>query len=129
MCIVAPLEDPVADEADECAIPIFNELAEAEIPGYVKSCFEETVQQARDRFVRTPGQTTLACHQINTVGSPARVPPRRIPAHFQQEVQEQTNDMLRKGRSTPGRRQPIVCALPQGKEEDEQGYLPTPLDR
>eukprot|EP00731_Ephydatia_muelleri_P010889 Em0005g1475a len=89
--------DPVADEADECAIPIFNELAEAEFPGYIKSCFEETVQQARDRFVKTPGQTTLACHQINTVGPPARVPPRRIPAHFQQEVQEQMNDMLRKG--------------------------------
>ncbi|KAL5493310.1 hypothetical protein EMCRGX_G014468 [Ephydatia muelleri] len=89
--------DPVADEADECAIPIFNELAEAEFPGYIKSCFEETVQQARDQFVKTPGQTTLACHQINTVGPPARVPPRRIPAHFQQEVQEQMNDMLRKG--------------------------------
>ena len=56
MCIVASLEDPVADEADECAIPIFNELAEAKFPGYVKSCFEETVQQARDRFVKTPGQ-------------------------------------------------------------------------
>ena len=97
VCTVASLEDPVADEADECAIPIFNELAEAEFPGYIKSCFEETVQQARDRFVKTPGQTTLACHQINTVGPPARVPPRRIPAHFQQEVQEQMNDMLRKG--------------------------------
>ena len=31
------------------------------------------------------------------MGSPTRVPPRRIPAHLQQEVQEQMNDMLKKG--------------------------------
>ena len=82
------------DEADKCVIPIFNEFADA---GFVKPCFEETVQQARDQFVKTPGLTKLACHQIDTVGSPARVPPRRIPVHFQQEVQEQMNDMLKKG--------------------------------
>ena len=85
MCIVASPEDPASNEADECVIPIFNELPDAE---FVKPCFEETVRQARDRIVKTPGLTKLACHQINTVGSPARVPPRRIPAHFQQEVQE-----------------------------------------
>ena len=55
------------------------------------------MRQARDQFVKTPGLTKLACHQINTVGSPARVPPRRIPAHFQQEIQEQMNDVLKKG--------------------------------
>ena len=82
---------------DECVIPIFNEFADAEFPGFVKPCFEETVRQARDRFVNTPGLTKLACHQIDSVESPARVPPRRIPAHFQQEVQEQMNDMLKKG--------------------------------
>eukprot|EP00731_Ephydatia_muelleri_P011448 Em0006g342a len=58
---------------------------------------KDTVRQARDQFVKTPGLTKLACHQINTVGSPARVPPRRIPAHFQQEIQEQMNDVLKKG--------------------------------
>ncbi|KAL5496544.1 hypothetical protein EMCRGX_G012850 [Ephydatia muelleri] len=89
--------DPASDEADECVISIFNEFADAEFPGFVKPCFEETVRQARDRFVKTPWLTKLACHQIDTVGSPTRVPPRRIPAHFQQEVQEQMNDMLKKG--------------------------------
>ena len=88
VCIVASLEKPASDEADECVIPIFNEFADAEFLGFVKPCFEETVRKARDRFVKTPGLTKLACHQIHTVGSPARVPPRRIPAHFQQEVQE-----------------------------------------
>ena len=97
VCIVASLEDPASDEADDCVIPIFNEFADAEFPGFVKACFQGTVQQARDRFVKTPGLTKLACHQIDTVGSPARVPPRRIPAHFQQEVQELMNDMLKRG--------------------------------
>ena len=48
MCIVASLEEPVSDESDQCTIPIFNEFAEAEFPGYVKSCFDEMVWQARD---------------------------------------------------------------------------------
>ena len=97
VCIVASLDDPVSEEAGKCAIPNFKESAIYEFPGLVKPCFEETVQQARDRFVKTPGLKKLACHQIDTVGPPARVPPRRIPAHFQQEVQEQMNDMLKKG--------------------------------
>ena len=88
VCIVASLEKPASDEADECVIPIFIEFADAEFLGFVKPCFEETVRKARDRFVKTPGLTKLACHQIHTVGSPATVPPRRVPAHFQQEVQE-----------------------------------------
>ena len=37
MCILASLEDPASDEADKCAIPIFNELADAE---FAKHCFE-----------------------------------------------------------------------------------------
>ena len=99
MCVVASLEDPASDEMDECAIPIFNELADAVFPGFVKLFFEETVRHATDRLIKTPGLTKQACHQINTVGSPARVPPRRILAHFQQQVQEQMNHMLKKGKA------------------------------
>ncbi|KAL5506281.1 hypothetical protein EMCRGX_G007894 [Ephydatia muelleri] len=72
-------------------------VADVEFPGHVKPCLEGTKRQARDLFAKIPGLTKLACHQIDTLGPPARVPPRRIPAHFQQEVQEQINDMLKKG--------------------------------
>ena len=115
---MASLDDPVSEKADKSAISNFKESADAEFLGLVKPCFEETLRQARDQFVKTPGLTTLACYQIDTVGPPARVPPRRIPAHFQQEVKEQMNDMLEKGiimesssshglhlQCTPGRRQ------------------------
>ena len=77
VCIVASLDDPVFVEADECAICNFKESANAEFHGFVKTYFEEMVRQARDRFVKTPGLTKLACHQIGTVGPPARVAPRK----------------------------------------------------
>ena len=97
VCIVTSLEDTAAEKVDEYAIPAYNAVADVEFPGHVKPCLEGTIRQARDLFAKIPGLTKLACHQIDTLGPPARVPPRRIPAHFQQEVQEQINDMLKKG--------------------------------
>eukprot|EP00731_Ephydatia_muelleri_P039299 Em1355g1a len=43
------------------------------------------------------GVTKAATHHINPVGPPARVPPRRIPVHFQEEVEHQIRNMLQKG--------------------------------
>ena len=97
VCIVTSLEDTAAEEVNEYAIPAYNAVADVEFPGHVKPCLEGTIRQARDLFAKIPGLTKLACHQIDTLGPPARVPPRRIPAHFQQEVQEQINGMLKKG--------------------------------
>ena len=96
VCIVTSLEDTAAEEVDEYAIPAYNAVADAEFPGHVKPCLEGTIRQARDLFAKIPGLTKLACHQIDTLRPPARVPLRRIPAHFQQEV-KQINDMLMKG--------------------------------
>eukprot|EP00731_Ephydatia_muelleri_P003079 Em0001g3079a len=125
VCIVASPDYPASDEADECVIPIFNEFADAEFPGFVKPCFEETVRQARDRFVKTPGLTKLTCHQTDTVGSPARVPPRRIPAHFQQEQLVASTCSLHQEED---RRNPTMCGLPRSKQEDKKGCAyPLPL--
>ena len=51
------------------SLSLNNELADAVFPGFVKPCFEETVGHTRDRFIKTPGLTKQACHQINTVVS------------------------------------------------------------
>ena len=40
------LDDPVP----EVAVPNFNQLADSD-SGFFKNCFEETVRQARDRFI------------------------------------------------------------------------------
>ena len=44
-----------------------------------------------------PGKTTLDCHYISTKGPPIRVPPRRIPGHYHQEVVRQIELMLTQG--------------------------------
>ena len=43
------------------------------------------------------GRTTAAHHYIPTNGSPTRVPPRRIPVHYKDEVQNQLQVMLEQG--------------------------------
>ena len=48
-------------------------------------------------FKTVPGVTTLTYHHIPTTGNPVRVPPRRIPAHYKEEVECQVQQMLQKG--------------------------------
>ena len=38
--------------------------------------------------------TSEAQHYIPTTGNPVRVPPRRIPAHYRDEVEQQMQEML-----------------------------------
>ena len=55
------------------------------------------VEEYRDLFRMAPGATDITCHFIPTTGNPARVPPRRIPAQYREEVQRQLEDMLDQG--------------------------------
>ena len=49
------------------------------------------------RFQTKPGVTQAAYHYIPTTGNPIRVPPRCIPAHYREEVEQQIVVMLDKG--------------------------------
>jgi hypothetical protein len=51
----------------------------------------------RSLFRTVPGGTEGACHYITSTGTPVRVPPRRIPAHYRQEIEKQINTMLEQG--------------------------------
>ena len=55
------------------------------------------VDKFKDLFVTTPGTTSLASHRITTAGTPVRVPSRRIPVHFREEVEVQIQQLLEKG--------------------------------
>ena len=123
VCIVTSLEDKAAEEVDEYTIPAYNAVADAEFPGHLKPCLEGTIRQARDLFAKIPGLTKLACHQIDTLGPLARVPPRRIPAHFQHEVQEQINDMLKKGIIVESSSSWQVSACTQGRRQEKSGCV------
>ena len=55
----------------------------------------QIVKADKDLFRTTPGTTTAAYHYILTTGTPVRVLPHRMPAHYRKEVEHQLQDMLR----------------------------------
>eukprot|EP00731_Ephydatia_muelleri_P008077 Em0004g415a len=96
-CSVADITDPDTNIVDECTIPEFGDHTGIEAPAYVRPCFNSVVKEFSDLLSTHPGVTKAATHHINPVGPPARVPPRRIPVHFQEEVEHQIRNMLQKG--------------------------------
>ena len=84
------------DMVEECAIPIFSDLAAIEPPQYVRQYFQAVVREFGDLFSKQAGRTNIASHHINTTGSPVRVPARRIPVHFREEIEKQIKCMLEK---------------------------------
>jgi len=57
---------------------------------------ESTVNDFKVIFCTTPDKTNDAYH-IHTPGNPIRVPPRRVPIHYQTEVMQQLEIMLDQG--------------------------------
>ena len=90
----AVLENQTADVVDECAIPRFGGPVTYDFPKCKAKTFTSVIKEYKDLFRTTPGSTTAAQHYIPTYGSPTRVPPRRIPAHYREEVEQQIQEML-----------------------------------
>jgi hypothetical protein len=65
-----------------------------EYPHKTAPGFEVVVEEFKDLFRTSPGVTSEAQHYIPTTGNPVRVPPRRIPAHYRDEVEQQIQEML-----------------------------------
>ena len=82
---------------DECTVPKFDAPFQIEFPICANPTFECVLKEYSELFKTVPGQTTVTHHYIPTVGSPKRVPPRRIPAHFKDEVLQQLQVMLDQG--------------------------------
>ena len=93
----AALLEPATDTVDECSIPLFNRSVEYDLPESREQSIRELIQEYRDLFPTTPGKTNKAQHFIATSGTPARVPPRRVPVHYRQEVETQIQHMLDQG--------------------------------
>ena len=91
------MEDANQEMTEECAIPKFGSPPKVEFPEIIKTCFVTVVDKFKDLFVTTPGTTSLASHRITTAGTPVRVPSRRIPVHFREEVEVQIQQLLEKG--------------------------------
>ena len=80
---------PSNDEVKECAIPSFSKNPCFTPPLCTNEC-QGVVNENRSLFSCIPGKTNTVEHHIHTQGAnPARVPPRRIPQHFKEEVERQ----------------------------------------
>ena len=95
MTPITIVED-VKDVVDECAIPRFNQEGVIELSHSANTNLKPLLQQYQYLFRCSPGKTNLARHYIPTQGSPARVPPRRVLAHYKAQIDEQIQDTLNK---------------------------------
>eukprot|EP00731_Ephydatia_muelleri_P033094 Em0025g50a len=98
-CSVGGVDDDNVnnDMVEECAIPIFSDLAEIEPPQYIQQYFEAVIREFGDLFSTQTGKTNMASHHINTMGSPVRVPARRIPVHFREEIEKMLMNTVMRG--------------------------------
>ena len=47
----------------------------------------ELIDEFKYRLSTTPGRTDISCHRISTGDCcPSRVPARRVPVHYQQQI-------------------------------------------
>ena len=96
VCATLTTEEPELDVVDECSIPWFSDPDMYGIPKCENDSLSQVIEFA-DLFGTKPGMTTMECHYIPTSGCSVKVPPRRIPVHYREEVQRQLRDMLDQG--------------------------------
>ena len=98
MCVIATIDTVEKDIVQECSIPSFQKSScRIELPECPDDELMSIVKEHCHLFCTTPGLTDVAHHFITTTGSPVRVPPRRIPVHYREEVEKQIAEMLEQG--------------------------------
>ena len=85
------------DIVEECSIPRYDKPLTYDVPLCSDLNIGEVLKEYKYLFRSVPGATTLAYHHIPTTENPIRVPPRRIPGHYKQEIEQQIREMLHQG--------------------------------
>ena len=99
ICAVQACDEPAGETIDNCAIPLFGKISSPvfDVPTCTHTLLLEVLEEHKSLFRTTPGHTELAEHFIPTTGTPVKVPPRRIPANYRMEVEDQIQAMLKEG--------------------------------
>ena len=74
----------------QCAIPRFDDPVKFEFPQVLTTHYGCC-------HCRIQGSVSNHYHYISTTGPPVRVPPRRIPVHYRNEIEQQIRSMLEQG--------------------------------
>ena len=96
-CAVTSLSSTIEDQVEDYAIPVFSDACSVEFPECKMSSLQPVVYEFQQIFKTTPGKTNASYHYISTTGPPVRVPPRRIPIHYREEILDQLQSMLDQG--------------------------------
>ena len=97
VCTIGKDETDTTNEFNDCAIPVFSKEACIESPNCFHSELQTVVQKNKQLFSTFPGSTQEAHHHIVTSEPPVKIPPRRIPIHYKEEVEKQLQEMLKLG--------------------------------
>ena len=90
-------DDP---DFDLCSIPQFlpKGTTTCALPSNCSPTYMSIVKEYKSLFSSIPGQTEAIEHHIPTgEAQPIRVPPRRVPMHYKDEIQKQIVEMLQQG--------------------------------
>ena len=82
---------------EDSQIPIFGGAVAYDLPECTDATFATVLEEYKDLFRTVPGQATGVFHHIPTTGSPVKMPPCRIPAHFKEKVETLLDEMLQQG--------------------------------
>ena len=96
-CAVAAVEEPNTDVVDECAVPLFHKPPHVKLPECPNPLRRQVLKEYYELFRTSLGITEAAQHFIPTTGQPVEVPPRRIPAHYRDNVEKQIEVILEQG--------------------------------
>ena len=92
ICAIAAVEDPANYLIDNCFIPDFQSTI-CELPECAPG-LKLILKHHKHLFIMKSGKVEGTYHYIPIAGSPVKIPPRRIPAHFKEEVEAQIQSML-----------------------------------
>ena len=75
----------------------YGDPLQFDLPFCTDPAINSVLKDYNDLFATIPGVTTMVHHHIPTTGNPVRVPPRRMPIQYKENIECQIQQMLERG--------------------------------